>query len=130
MHVHDERPSSRNRRRLALVLALTSATLVIEAVAGLLTHSLALLADAGHMLTGWTRADPLLSAAIAIFILPRTWTLLTEAVGVLLEGTPADVNLPAVREALQALPGVAAVHDLHVWTLTSGVNALSAHVVL
>jgi len=80
--------------------------------------------------TGWYYADPILSAAIGLFLLPRTWSLLREAVGVLLEGTPAGVNLTAVREALLGVPGVAGVHDLHVWTLTSGMNALSTHVVL
>ena len=80
--------------------------------------------------TGWLYVDPILSVAIALFILPRTWKLLSEAVGVLLEGTPSNVNATAVREMLLAIPGVAAVHDLHVWTLTSGVNALSTHVVL
>lgn len=80
--------------------------------------------------TEWYYADPLFSAGIGLFILPRTWTLLREAVGVLLEGTPSDVNLASVREAIVAVPGVAAVHDFHVWSLTSGMNALSAHVVL
>ena len=250
-HLTDLR--GRNRRRLTLVLALTSVYLVAEVVAGFATHSLALLADAGHMLTdiaglalalvamrfgerpatpertygfyrveilaalanavvligisalvlveaverfrnpppvaslpmlvvaamglvvnlagvvilrgssagslnmkgayfevlsdaimsvgviaagvvmlttGWYYADPILSAAIGLFILPRTWKLMSEAVGILLEGTPSNVNLAAVREALLAEPGVAGVHDLHVWTLTSGINALSAHVLL
>src|SRR4029450_8543243 len=63
-------------------------------------------------------------------ILPRTWGLLKEAVGVLLEGTPSDVNLAALREAIGRVPGVAGVHDLHVWTLTSGVHAMSVHAVL
>jgi len=253
MHDHADNARGRNRRRLALVLGLTSVYLLVEVAAGFLTHSLALLADAGHMLTdvaglalawiamrfserpatpertygfhrveilaalanavvligiavlvlveaverlrnppavasgpmlvvaiaglavnlagvailhgghrdslnmkgayfevlsdaltsvgvivaslvmlttGWYYADPILSAAIGLFILPRTWKLLQEAVGVLLEGTPANVNLAAVREALLAVPGVAAVHDLHVWTVTSGMNALSTHVVL
>lgn len=80
--------------------------------------------------TGWYYADPLISAVIGLFILPRTWRLLREAVGVLLEGTPADVNLAAVRELLATTPGVVGVHDLHVWSLTSGVNAMSAHVVV
>jgi cobalt-zinc-cadmium efflux system protein len=79
--------------------------------------------------SGWTSADPLISAGIGLFILPRTWLLLREAVGVLLEGTPSDVNVASLREALNRLPGVSDVHDLHVWTLTSGVNAMSAHVV-
>lgn len=80
--------------------------------------------------TGWYYADPLISAGIGLFILPRTWVLLREAVGVLLEGTPSDVNLTAVRELVARLPGVREIHDLHVWTLTSGVNAMSAHVVI
>ncbi|KAA5542004.1 cation diffusion facilitator family transporter [Adhaeribacter rhizoryzae] len=80
--------------------------------------------------TGWYYADPILSAGIGLFILPRTWILLKEAVDILLEGTPADVNLAVVRETLQKIPGVTQVHDLHVWTLTSGINAMSAHVVI
>lgn len=80
--------------------------------------------------TRWYYADPIFSAGIGLFILPRTWSLLKEAVGVLLEGTPSDVNVASLREAIAAVPGVAAVHDLHVWSLTSGVNAVSAHAVL
>lgn len=80
--------------------------------------------------TGWYYADPILSAGIGLFILPRTWVLLKEAVGVLLEGTPADVNIEELRKCIAALEGVKEVHDLHVWSLTSGVNAMSAHVVV
>lgn len=80
--------------------------------------------------TGWFYADPLVSAGIGLFILPRTWRLMGEAVGVLLEGTPADVNMDDLRRALMTLEDVEDVHDLHVWTLTSGVNALSAHLVV
>ncbi|MDQ2622345.1 MAG: cation diffusion facilitator family transporter [Actinomycetota bacterium] len=246
-------PAGRNRRRLAIVFALTGLYLVVEVVGGVLTQSLALLADAGHMLTdvaglglallairfaerpaspertygyhraeilaalinavvlfgisfyilheayrrfldppevasgwmllvaaiglavnlvgmyllhagsaeslnlkgayfevlsdmltsigvvaaavimwatGWYYADPLFSAGIGLFILPRTWKLMNDAVHVLLEGTPSDVNLSAVREAIGGVTGVAGVHDLHAWSLTSGVNALSVHVVL
>ena len=70
------------------------------------------------------------TSATGVFILARTWGLLREAVGILLEGTPASVNLEAVRAAIAATPGVESVHDLHVWTLTTGMNALSAHAVL
>jgi len=251
-HSHIESGAGRNRERLRLALALTSAYFVTEVVAGWLTGSLALLADAGHMLTdvaglglalfaihmgnrpatpertygyyrieilaalanavvligisiwvffeayerfrhpqavatvpmllvavvglgvnaasiwilrsaaaeslnlkgayfevlsdaissigvmaaaavmwftNWTYADPIVSAGIGLFILPRTITLLMEAVGVLLEGTPSDVNFGDVRAALGDISGVADVHDLHIWSLTSGVNALSVHVV-
>lgn len=80
--------------------------------------------------TGWYYADPIISAAIGLFILPRTWKLLKEGVGVLLEGTPSDVSLAAVRESLKQIPGVLDVHDLHAWSLTSGLNACSAHLVI
>jgi cobalt-zinc-cadmium efflux system protein len=252
-HSHTHSAAGKNKRRLAIVLGLTTAYLIAEVVGGLLTHSLALLADAGHMLTdvaglamallaiqfaerpatpertygfyrieilaaltnavvligisvyilyeayqrfrnppevqsgamlavaavglvvnivgiyllraaseeslnmkgayfevvsdmltsigviaaalimlttGWYYADPLISAGIGLFILPRTWLLLRDAVGVLLEGTPTDVNLATLREAIRTVPGVADVHDLHVWFLTSGVNAMSVHAVL
>lgn len=79
--------------------------------------------------TGWYYADPLFSVLIGLFILPRTWGLMMQAVNVLIEGTPAHIDLKAVEEAMRSVPGVAAVHDLHVWTITSGMEALSAHVV-
>jgi len=252
-HGHTHSAAGKNKRRLAIVLGLTTTYLIAEVVGGLLTHSLALLADAGHMLTdvaglglallaiqfaerpatpgrtygfyrveilaaltngvvligisgyilyeayerfrnppevqsgamlavasvglvvnivgiyllraaseeslnmkgayfevmsdmltslgviaaalimlttGWYYADPLISAGIGLFILPRTWLLLRDAVGVLLEGTPTDVNLATLREAIGSVTGVAEVHDLHVWSLTSGVNAMSVHAVL
>lgn len=252
-HGHSHTPAGKNKRRLAIVLGLTTTYLLAEVVGGLLTHSLALLADAGHMLTdvaglglaflairfaerpatpertygyyrieilaalsngvvligislyilyeayerfrnppevqsgamlavasvgllvnivgiyvlraaakeslnmkgayfevlsdmltsvgviiaslimlttGWYYADPLISAGIGLFILPRMWMLLRDAVGVLLEGTPTDVNLATLREAIKNVTGVADVHDLHVWSLTSGVNAMSVHTVL
>ena len=235
-HAHNHSAAGKNKKRLAIVLALTSAYLVAEVIGGLLTHSLALLADAGHMLTdvaglilalfairfaerpatpertygyyrieilvalvnavvligislyilyeayerfrnppeiqsggmlavalvglvvniagiyllksaseeslnmkgayfevlsdmltsigviaagiimlttGWYYADPIISAGIGVFILPRTWMLLRDAVGVLLEGTPHDVNLAALRESIRTVEGVADVHDLH-----------------
>lgn len=80
--------------------------------------------------TNWYYADPLFSAGIGLFILPRTWMLLREAVGVLLEGAPSTINIAALRDAIAAVPGVSSVHDLHVWSLTSGMNAMSAHAVL
>lgn len=79
---------------------------------------------------GWYWVDPLISAGIGLFILPRTWILLKDAVGILLEGTPSDVNLTALREGLEKIEGVAGIHDLHVWSLTSGINAMSVHAVL
>ena len=82
------------------------------------------------MLTGWTQADAVASAVIGLLILPRTWSLLREALDVLLEATPKGINLDHVREHILEAPGVAGVHDLHAWTITSGMNVVSAHVVL
>ena len=82
------------------------------------------------MRTGFTLVDPLVSALIALFIVPRTWRLLRQAVNVLLEGTPAHLDLGEIEAAMIRIPGARRVHDLHVWTLTSGREAMSAHVVI
>ncbi len=81
-------------------------------------------------LTGWYYADPIASVFLSLFIFPRTWSLMREAVNILLEGAPASMNVADVEAALRAIDGVAEVHDLHVWTITSGLISLSAHVVL
>jgi cobalt-zinc-cadmium efflux system protein len=81
-------------------------------------------------LTGFRRADPIASAIIGLLILPRTWSLLRQAVDVLLEATPENVDLGEVRRHILETAGVADVHDLHAWTITSGMNVVSAHVVL
>jgi cobalt-zinc-cadmium efflux system protein len=80
--------------------------------------------------TGWQQIDALAAIGIGLLILPRTWRLLRDAVDVLLEATPKGVDLDAVRAHILAAPGVADVHDLHAWTITSGMNVVSAHVVL
>jgi len=80
--------------------------------------------------TGWVQADAVASILIAILILPRTFRLLRDAVGVLLEATPKGVDLDIVRAHILDAVGVADVHDLHAWTITSGMNVVSAHVVL
>jgi len=82
------------------------------------------------MFTGWTLADPIIGAAIGLFIVPRTWALLRNAVNILLEGTPAGFDFTGLEAALRATPGVTDVHDLHVWTITSGVDAMSGHLVV
>jgi cobalt-zinc-cadmium efflux system protein len=101
-----------------------------EVVSDMLSSLAVLAAGAIIWATNWYYADPLFSAGIGLFILPRTWTLLREAIGVLLEGTPSTINITALRDAIAAVPGVSSVHDLHVWSLTSGMNAMSAHAVL
>jgi cobalt-zinc-cadmium efflux system protein len=209
-HDHHRSAAAADRGRLAVVFAITLAVLVVEVVGAALSGSLALLADAGHVLAdlvgvglallairfaarpatpqrtfgyyrleilaavvnavllfgvagfvlveawrrlaeppevasglmlavaaaglvanaGFQAADPIASAVIGLAILPRTWRLLREAVDVLLEAAPKGVDLDEVRRHLLETPGVTDVHDLHVWTITSGLPVLSAHVVL
>lgn len=80
--------------------------------------------------TGWYLADPIIGAAIGLFIVPRTWTLLKDATHILMEGVPERIDVAALESAMLGVAGVVAVHDLHVWTLTSGWDSLSAHVTI
>src|SRR5215207_2354500 len=218
-HVHDHTANARdgNRRALAVVLVLTASFTVVEVIGGLLTGSLALLADAGHMLsdnvslgvalfaawlagrpatpeksfgyrraeilaalangitlvaisiwvlveayarlrepaevlgtpmlavatlgllvnaagatilTGWRYADPLVSVAIGFLILGSSWTLLRDSTNILLEATPRGLNAGEVGQNMAAAEGIIEVHDLHIWTITSGFPSLSAHVLV
>jgi len=80
--------------------------------------------------TKWYLADPIIGAAIGLFIVPRTWTLLKDATHILMEGVPERIDLPSLESAMRGVAGVVVVHDLHVWTLTSGWDSLTAHVVV
>lgn len=101
-----------------------------EVLSDLLTSIGVIIAAVIMMTTGWYYADPIVSALIGLLILPRTWKLLKDAVGILLEGTPHDVDFAALRRTIESTPGVRGVHDLHVWALTSGTNAMSVHLVV
>ncbi|MFJ4918964.1 cation diffusion facilitator family transporter [Streptomyces sp. NPDC088725] len=93
--------------------------------------SVTVLISAGVILaTGWQTADPIASLVIGLMIVPRTLKLLRETLNVLLEAAPKGVDMSEVRAHMLALPGVADVHDLHAWTITSGMPVLSAHVVV
>ena len=89
----------------------------------------AILAGACMAIFGWYQADALFSVVIGLLIIWGSVRLIRESTNVLLEGTPAHINLAAVEDAILATDGVANVHDLHVWTITSGRDALSAHVI-
>ncbi|WAT13818.1 cation diffusion facilitator family transporter [Xanthomonas fragariae] len=80
--------------------------------------------------SGWQWIDPVLAVLIGLWVLPRTWLLLREAINVLLEGVPKGIDLAQVRQTLISHPGVEDVHDLHVWALASSTPALTAHVVV
>ena len=89
----------------------------------------AILAGVCMLLFGWYAADAAFSVLISVLIIWGSVRLIRESTNVLLEGTPAHINLAAVEDEILATAGVSAVHDLHVWTITSGREALSAHVI-
>src|SRR5262245_18631451 len=82
------------------------------------------------MFTGWRLADPIVGAGIGLFIIPRTWSLLKQAVHILMEGTPPEIDIRLLEQSIKEIPGVVAIHDLHVWTITSGLDSMSCHVVI
>jgi len=90
----------------------------------------ALAAGAIILATGWVRVDPLISVLIATLILSSAWRLVKESTDILLEAAPAHIPLADVHDQIASIPGVASVHDLHVWTVTSGVIAMSGHLVV
>lgn len=136
-----------------LMLAVAVAGLLVNVVAAFLLHRSAghslnvhgaylhvigdLLGSVGAIIaaiiiltTGWLLADPLISVFVGLLILISSWKLVKESVDVLLEAVPAHIDLDEVRRAIEEVPGVDDVHDLHVWTLTSGYLAMSGHAVL
>jgi cobalt-zinc-cadmium efflux system protein len=80
--------------------------------------------------TGWQQADPIVAVVVALMILPRTFALGRSAVRILVQAAPKHLDITLVRARLAAVPGVCDVHDLHVWTLTSGMDVASAHLSL
>ncbi|MFF4136700.1 cation diffusion facilitator family transporter [Streptomyces mirabilis] len=102
----------------------------LEVVADALGSVAVIISAVVIMSTGWQAADPIASILISIMIVPRTWKLLHETLDVLLEAAPKNVDMAEVRAHVLALPGVEDVHDLHAWTITSGMPVLSAHVVV
>ncbi|WP_290056412.1 cation diffusion facilitator family transporter [Amycolatopsis solani] len=102
----------------------------LEVVADLIGSVGVLISGALTLLTGWRYADPIIGVAIGLFVLPRTWVLARRALRILFQHAPQGVDVGAINAELAALPGVADVHDLHVWTLTSGMEVASAHLTL
>ena len=102
----------------------------LDVVGDLLGSAAVIVAAVVIATTGDAAADPIASIFVALLILPRTWRLLREAVDVLLEATPKGVDLEEVRRHIIEMDGVTDVHDLHAWTITSGMNVVSAHVVM
>jgi cobalt-zinc-cadmium efflux system protein len=120
MHHHGHEHSRvADRRLLAVALVLIVGLMAGEVAAGLVAGSLALLADAGHLLTD-----------AAALCLRSSWTLLRESGRIFMEGSPAGIDPDEVAAALASDPEVVEVHDLHIWTVTSGFPALAAHVLV
>nr|WP_293834298.1 cation diffusion facilitator family transporter [uncultured Arsenicibacter sp.] len=101
----------------------------LEVVSDLLSSIGVIAAGLIMTYTGWYYADPLFSAIIGLFILPRTLKLMMESVNILLQGTPDELDVTAVEKMINAVPGLSNAHDLHIWTLTSGIVVMSGHVV-
>lgn len=100
----------------------------LEVLGDLLGSVAVVIAGVVILVTGWNWVDQVASILIALIILPRAYSLLREVVDVLLEASPKGFDVDAAREHLSAVPGVVEVHDVHAWTITSGVPAFSAHV--
>jgi cobalt-zinc-cadmium efflux system protein len=99
-------------------------------VADLLGSAGVLIAAVIILLTGWTVVDPIVSLAIACLIVASAWGVLRDSTAILMEATPSGIDADAVARAIVSVPGVTNVHDLHVWRITSGFDALSAHVLV
>ena len=102
----------------------------LEVLGDLLGSAAVIVAALVILASGWTPIDPIASVVIAALILPRTWSLVREAVDILLQATPRGVDLEDVRQHVLRAEGVADIHDLHAWTLTSGQHVVSLHAVM
>lgn len=99
----------------------------LEVVADMIGSVGVLVSGLVTLVFGWRYADPVLGVAIGLFVLPRTWTLARRSLRILFQHAPEQVDVDALTGALAGLPGVGEVHDVHVWTLTSGMEVASAH---
>jgi cobalt-zinc-cadmium efflux system protein len=102
----------------------------LEVVGDLLGSVGVIIAAVVIAFTGWSYADPIVAVVVALMILPRTFALGRSAVRILVQAAPEHLDVTVVRDRLAAVPGVCDVHDLHVWTLTSGMDVASAHLSL
>ena len=100
----------------------------LEVVTDMLGSLAVLAAAIAIPLTGWRWLDAAVSGGVALFILPRAAGLLRQSAHILLEGAPGEIDLPSLRQEILGLPGVEEVHDLHCWTLTSGLHSASVHI--
>jgi cobalt-zinc-cadmium efflux system protein len=110
--------------------SLNTRSALLHVLSDMLGSVAAIAAGAVIVFTGWTPIDPILSLAVSLLIVRSTWSLLAQSTGVLMEGVPSHLDYETVGRALLRVPGVTAVHDLHVWQMTSDRAALSAHLLI
>ena len=110
--------------------SLNTRSALLHVLSDMLGSVAAIVAGAVIVFTGWTPIDPILSLGVSLLIVRSTWSLLAQSTGVLMEGVPAHLDYETVGRALLRVPGVTAVHDLHVWQMTTERAALSAHVLV
>lgn len=101
-----------------------------EVISDMLSSIAVVIAGIIVLATGWLYIDPIMSALIGLFIFPRAFSLLKESVDILLEAVPPNIDFTKVEEFIKGIPAVKTVHDLHIWTITSGIIALSAHIIM
>lgn len=90
----------------------------------------AILAGGAMLIFGWYAADPIISILVSLLILKGAWAVLKSTIHILMEGTPAAVSYGDVKHVLESIDGVINVHDLHIWTITSGLDSLSCHLLI
>ena len=111
-------------------LSLIMKSAYLEVLGDMLSAAAVIGAGVIILTTGFYLVDPLISICLAIFILLRTWSLIKKSIHILMEGVPANISPEEVKNAILGIRGVTGVFDLHIWTITSGMNAVSAHVVI
>jgi len=110
--------------------SLNTRSALLHVLSDMLGSVAAIVAGGVIVFTGWTPIDPILSLVVSLLIVRSTWSLLAQSTGVLMEGMPSHLDYETVGRALLRVPGVTAVHDLHVWQMTSERTALSAHLLI
>lgn len=119
-----------NKQKIIKEMNINIHSVYLEIFADMIASAGVILAGIIILYTNFYLADTLISIAIAAFIIPRTWSLLKQTIHVLIEGTPSHLSHEEIKNSILRVKGVTGVFDLHIWTITSGIHALSAHVVI
>jgi cobalt-zinc-cadmium efflux system protein len=129
-HVHTSHSDGNDRGEVEEIQNLNVKAVYLESFSDTLGSAGVLVAGIIMLTTKFYLADPLISIGLALFMIPRAWSIIRNAVDILMEGVPANLSHEEVKKAVLQIKGVTGVFELHIWTITSGMNALSAHVVV